>query len=149
VLVPGGRACINLANLGRKPYIPLHSFVIHDMLDLGFLMRGEIIGIGCPASSSTAWGSWRSSSTDLAMCTNTSWSFPRVISSRMAARTRHDEFLNSQNRFGGSSPNQPARLAIRHLFRSSCPIALSSCTLFQTRSCWIRSWARVRLPSRR
>ncbi|CAD7771601.1 Modification methylase MjaI [Candidatus Methanoperedenaceae archaeon GB50] len=23
VLVPGGRACINIANLGRKPYIPL------------------------------------------------------------------------------------------------------------------------------
>lgn len=25
VLVSGGRACINVANLGRKPYIPLHS----------------------------------------------------------------------------------------------------------------------------
>lgn len=25
VLVPGGRACVNVANLGRKPYIPLHS----------------------------------------------------------------------------------------------------------------------------
>jgi site-specific DNA-methyltransferase (adenine-specific) len=63
VLVPGGRACINLANLGRKPYIPLHSFVIRDMLDLGYLMRGEIIwDKGASASSSTAWGSWRSSS---------------------------------------------------------------------------------------
>lgn len=28
VLVPGGRACINIANLGRKPYIPLHSLII-------------------------------------------------------------------------------------------------------------------------
>src|SRR3990172_1141013 len=63
VLVPGGRMCINLANLGRKPYIPLHSFVIRDMLDLGYLMRGEIIwDKGASASSSTAWGSWRSSS---------------------------------------------------------------------------------------
>jgi SAM-dependent methyltransferase len=43
VLVPGGRACINLANLGRRPYLPLHAFVIQDMLELGFLMRGEII----------------------------------------------------------------------------------------------------------
>src|SRR5208337_3810722 len=43
VLVPGGRACINVANLGRKPYLPLHSYVIHGMLGLGFLMRGEII----------------------------------------------------------------------------------------------------------
>lgn len=63
VLVPGGRACINLANLGRKPYIPLHSFVIQDMLSLGFLMRGEIIwDKGASASSSTAWGSWQSAS---------------------------------------------------------------------------------------
>ena len=43
VLVPGGRACINIANLGRKPYIPLHSYIIDDMLEIGFLMRGEII----------------------------------------------------------------------------------------------------------
>ena len=61
VLVPGGRACINLANLGRKPYIPLHAFVIHDMLELGFLMRGEIIwNKAASASASTAWGSWLS-----------------------------------------------------------------------------------------
>ena len=61
VLVPGGRACINIANLGRKPYIPLHTFIIGDMLELGFLMRGEIIwNKATSASSSTAWGSWLS-----------------------------------------------------------------------------------------
>ena len=61
VLVPGGRACINIANLGRKPYIPLHVFIVEDMLDLGFLMRGEIIwNKGASGSSSTAWGSWLS-----------------------------------------------------------------------------------------
>ena len=61
VLVPGGRACINVANLGRKPYIPLHTFIIGDMLDLGFLMRGEIIwNKAASASPSTAWGSWQS-----------------------------------------------------------------------------------------
>ena len=61
VLVPGGRACINIANLGRKPYIPLHSFIIEDMLDLGFLMRGEIIwNKAASGSPSTAWGSWLS-----------------------------------------------------------------------------------------
>ena len=43
VLVPGGRACINVANLGRKPYIPLHSYIIDQMIEIGFLMRGEII----------------------------------------------------------------------------------------------------------
>ena len=63
VLVPGGRACINVANLGRKPYIPLHTYLAHDLLNLGFLMRGEIIwDKGASASASTAWGSWQSSS---------------------------------------------------------------------------------------
>jgi len=61
VLVPGGRACINIANLGRKPYIPLHAFIIEDMQKIGFLMRGEIIwNKGSTASPSTAWGSWLS-----------------------------------------------------------------------------------------
>ncbi|MFX1563862.1 MAG: DNA-methyltransferase [Promethearchaeota archaeon] len=63
VLVPGGRACINVANLGRKPYIPLQSGIINEMLKLGFLMRGEIIwDKGPSAASSTAWGSWCSAS---------------------------------------------------------------------------------------
>ncbi|MCF2143135.1 MAG: site-specific DNA-methyltransferase [Candidatus Heimdallarchaeota archaeon] len=63
VLVPGGRACINIANIGRKPYIPLHSYIIEAMLDLGFLMRGEIIwDKSASAGVSTAWGSWQSAS---------------------------------------------------------------------------------------
>lgn len=62
-LVTGGRACINVANLGRKPYIPLHSYIIEDMSDIGFLMRGEIIwNKASSASPSTAWGSWMSAS---------------------------------------------------------------------------------------
>jgi DNA modification methylase len=61
VLVPGGRACVNVANLGRKPYIPLHSYIIQGMQAQGFLMRGEIIwNKAASASPSTAWGSWRS-----------------------------------------------------------------------------------------
>lgn len=63
VLVPGGRACINVANIGRKPYIPIHSYIIQDMLELGFWMRGEIIwDKGVSSGSSTAWGSWKSAS---------------------------------------------------------------------------------------
>ena len=61
VLVPGGRACINIANLGRKPYIPLHSYIIEAMQKIGYLMRGEIIwNKASSASPSTAWGSWLS-----------------------------------------------------------------------------------------
>ena len=62
-LVTGGRACINIANIGRKPYIPLHAMVIEIMLDLGFLMRGEIIwDKSSSAGGSCAWGSWMSAS---------------------------------------------------------------------------------------
>ncbi len=61
VLVPGGRVCINVANLGRKPYIPLHALIIEDMQKIGFLMRGEVIwNKASTASPSTAWGSWLS-----------------------------------------------------------------------------------------
>jgi len=61
VLVNGGRACINIANLGRKPYIPLSDYISNMMLKLGFNMRGEIIwNKASSASPSTAWGSWQS-----------------------------------------------------------------------------------------
>lgn len=63
VLVNGGRACINVANLGRKPYIPLSDYISHLMLEIGFLMRGEIIWHkGAGAGVSMAWGSWKSAS---------------------------------------------------------------------------------------
>lgn len=63
VLVQGGRMCINIANIGRKPYIPLHSDVIQLALRAGFLMRGEIIwNKSAGAGTSTAWGSWLSAS---------------------------------------------------------------------------------------
>jgi site-specific DNA-methyltransferase (adenine-specific) len=61
VLKPGGRFVINIANLGRKPYIPLHSFFYQIHTAIGFLPMGEIIWQkGKGASGSCAWGSWRS-----------------------------------------------------------------------------------------
>jgi site-specific DNA-methyltransferase (adenine-specific) len=61
VLVNGGRACINVANLGRKPYIPLSDYISQMMINIGFKMRGEIIwNKAASASPSTAWGSWQS-----------------------------------------------------------------------------------------
>lgn len=63
VLVNGGRACINIANLGRKPYIPLSDYISKMMIEIGFNMRGEIIwNKAASASPSTAWGSWQSAS---------------------------------------------------------------------------------------
>ena len=63
VLVEGGRACVNIANVGRSPYIPLHAFVMEIARTCGFYMRGEIIwDKGASAGSSCAWGSWKSAS---------------------------------------------------------------------------------------
>jgi site-specific DNA-methyltransferase (adenine-specific) len=63
VLVNGGRACINVANLGRKPYIPLSDYISKMMIDIGYNMRGEIIwNKAASASPSCAWGSWMSAS---------------------------------------------------------------------------------------
>ena len=61
VLEPGGRAVVNVANLGRRPYISLSSHIVQMMERLGFLMRGEVIWRKQKAASgSTAWGSWMS-----------------------------------------------------------------------------------------
>ncbi len=63
VLVHGGRACINVANIGRKPYIPLSDHISKLMIECGFDMRGEIIwNKSAGAGVSTAWGSWQSAS---------------------------------------------------------------------------------------
>jgi site-specific DNA-methyltransferase (adenine-specific) len=63
VLVDGGRACINVANLGRRPYIPLSDHISRLMMEIGFRMRGEVIwNKGAGAGVSMAWGSFQSAS---------------------------------------------------------------------------------------
>jgi len=100
VLVPGGRMCINVANLGRKPYIPLHAFIAEQAIALGFLMRGEIIwNKAASASPSTAWGSWKSASNPtlrdvheyiLVFCKD---AFKRQNPAKWANTISRDEFL--------------------------------------------------------
>jgi site-specific DNA-methyltransferase (adenine-specific) len=59
VLRPGGRYLVNIANVGRKPYIPLHSQFWELHLSIGFLPMGEIIWQKAKgANGSCAWGSW-------------------------------------------------------------------------------------------
>lgn len=61
VLEPGGRVAVNVANLGRKPYLPLNHHVAGILQDLGLLLRGEIVWQkAAGAGGSCAWGSWRS-----------------------------------------------------------------------------------------
>lgn len=61
VLCPGGRYVVNIANLGRKPYIPLHAYFYEIHQQIGFLPMGEIIWRKAKgASGNCAWGSWQS-----------------------------------------------------------------------------------------
>ncbi len=61
VVEPGGRVAVNVANLGRKPYLPLNHLVGVLLTEVGFLLRGEIIWQKAKAAGgSTAWGSWQS-----------------------------------------------------------------------------------------
>lgn len=100
VLVAGGKVCINLANLGRKPYIPLHAFIIQDMLKLGFLMRGEVIwNKGATASSSIAWGSYLSAKNPVLrdgheyILIFSKETFTRGIKENMKSTITKDEFI--------------------------------------------------------
>ena len=59
----GGRIVVNVANLGRKPYIPFSKYFTELLIDLGFIMRGEIIWQKSKgANANFAWGSWLSAS---------------------------------------------------------------------------------------
>jgi site-specific DNA-methyltransferase (adenine-specific) len=61
VLRDGGRYVINVANLGRKPYIPLHAHLHAVHARIGFLPMGEVIWQKAKgASGNCAWGSWKS-----------------------------------------------------------------------------------------
>lgn len=62
VLVPGGRYVVNVANIGRKPYVSLVSSVYKIMTDWHpFACQGEIIWQKAKgAGGNCAWGSWNS-----------------------------------------------------------------------------------------
>lgn len=59
----GGRVVVNVANLGRKPYIPFSKYFTELLINIGFIMRGEIIWQKSKgANANFAWGSWLSAS---------------------------------------------------------------------------------------
>ncbi|GAB4578667.1 MAG: site-specific DNA-methyltransferase [Anaerolineales bacterium] len=100
VLVFGGRACINIANLGRKPYIPLSDHISRLMIEIGFLMRGEIIWHkGAGAGVSMAWGSWQSAANPVLRDTHeyilvfTKGAFSRKKSPEKDNTISRDEFM--------------------------------------------------------
>ena len=63
VLMPGGIVALNIANVGRKPYIPLDCLFIEILSQLKFVVIQEIIwDKAASAGGSCAWGSWQSAS---------------------------------------------------------------------------------------
>ncbi len=110
ILVNGGRACINIANVGRKPYIPYHAFIIDIMLKNGFLMRGEIIWEkGAGAGTSTAWGSWMSATNPTLRDTHeyilvfSKGNFKRKGKNSTISREQFLEYTKSVWKFGAES----------------------------------------------
>jgi len=136
VLVPGGRACINIANLGRKPYLPLHSFIISDMLDIGYLMRGEIIWYKGVPGSSCAWGSWMSASNPVLRDTHeyimifSKKTFKRQKKDKVNSITK-DEFLENTQSMWSFQPESAKRIGHPAPFPVELPYRLIQLYTFE------------------
>jgi site-specific DNA-methyltransferase (adenine-specific) len=61
VMRPGGRICVNVADTGRDPFLPIHAWYLELMQEI-FTLRGDIIWNKHNSTQLTSWGSWRSSS---------------------------------------------------------------------------------------
>ena len=96
---------VNVANLGRKPYIPLASHINLIMHEIGFMHRGEVIwDKSASAGSSCAWGSFQSASNPclrdiheyMLMFSKGDYKLPRSKSERAGGRIDtigKDEFI--------------------------------------------------------
>ena len=138
VLVPGGRACINVANLGRKPYIPLHAFIIQDMMEIGFLMRGEIIwDKGAGGLSSTAWGTWCSAKNPILrdiheyILVFSKDSFSRPTLKRKRSTISRDEFLELTQSIWRFPPESAKRVGHPAPFPIELPLRLIKLYTFE------------------
>jgi len=76
VLKSGGRLCVNIQPL-FSDYIPSHHIISNQLLDIGFLWKGEILweknNYNCKY---TAWGSWKSPSSPYLKYT---WEFVEIF----------------------------------------------------------------------
>lgn len=115
VLQPGGRAVVNVANLGRRPYVPLSHLVTNIMHDIGYYMRAEIIWRKAKgAAGNCAWGSWRSPSNpvirdvhEYLLCFSKG-RFDRTVKGR--ATIRAEEFMDSTLSIWEIPPESAARI---------------------------------------
>jgi site-specific DNA-methyltransferase (adenine-specific) len=104
VLVPGGRFALNVAPTSIKNFRPIHYDLAHDFVELGFIMRTEILWYKQTIYRRTAWGSWKSPSNPHIM---PSWEYLLIFSKdswklegdREKADITGDEFIAFSNGF--------------------------------------------------
>ena len=130
VLVHGGRACINVANVGRKPYIPLSDYISTMMIELDFNMRGEIIwNKAAGAGVSTAWGSWQSASNPILRDTHeyilifSKGTYKRERNDKVNSITK-DQFIEWTKSIWTMSPESAKRIGHPAPFPEELPFRL-------------------------
>ena len=157
VLEPGGRAVVNVANLGRRPYLSLSSRIVLMMEEIGFLMRGEVIWRKAKRPGGRPHGDRgsRPRIPSSATCTSTCCASRRAASNAFAkarARSSATSSWKRPCRSGTSRPSRRHASDTRPPSPSHCPSASSSSTPTPTTSCSIRSWVgkhgRGRRPDR-
>lgn len=146
-LEPGGRMAVNVANIGRRPYVPLASEVMRILSDrLGLNLRAEIVWRKARgASGSCAWGSFCEASNPVIRDTTervivaSKGSYSRVLDPKARRRkglpaestTNPDEFMaatldvweippESANRVGHPAPFPvalPERLILLYTYK--------------------------------
>ena len=77
ILAPGGRFALNIAPTGIKDFKPIHYDMARDLMDIGMIMRTEILWYKQTIYKRTAWGSWKSPSNPHIM---PSWEYVLVFS---------------------------------------------------------------------
>ena len=114
VLVPGGRFALNIAPTSIKDFKPVHYDMTHDLKELGFLMRTEILWYKQTMRRRTAWGSFRSPSNPHII---PSWEYVLVFSKgqwdlpgdKAAADITSEEFIKYSDGFWHIKPETSGR----------------------------------------
>lgn len=77
ILVSGGRFALNIAPTSIKNFRPIHYDLARDLIDMGFIMRTEILWYKQTIYRRTAWGSWKTPANPHIM---PSWEYVLVFS---------------------------------------------------------------------
>lgn len=114
VLVPGGRFCLNITPTSIKNFQPVHYDLAHDLRQLGFIMRTEILWYKQTMRRRTAWGSFRSPANPhiipsweyVLVFSKGSWSLP---GDKKNADITSEEFIKFSDGFWAIRPETKGR----------------------------------------